>query len=104
MSLKESEEQLKSLIEHFNNGGLDFNATDIEAIKNLLTENQILRVQVSSREEVANAYKQIIEDAIDRLNALIIFWKKYNPIDNTMQIEQFKGVIEILEGVKEWKH
>ena len=101
MSLKESEEQLKSLIEHFNNGGLDFNATDIEAIKNLLTENQILRVQVSSREEVANAYKQIIEDAIDRLNALIIFWKKYNPIDNTMQIEQFKGVIEILEGVKE---
>lgn len=101
MSLKESEEQLKSLIEHFNNGGLDFNTTDIEAIKILLTENQMLRVQISSREEVANAYKQITEDAIDRLNALIIFWKKYNPIDNTMQIEQFKGVIEILKGVKQ---
>lgn len=42
-----------------------------------------------------------ITNAIKRLNALIIFWKKYNPIDNIMQIEQFKEVIEILEGVKQ---
>lgn len=39
-----------------------------------------------------------IENATERLNALIEFWKKYNPIDNTMQVEQFKGVINILGG------
>ena len=39
-----------------------------------------------------------IDNAIERLNALIVFWKKYNPIDNTMQVEQFKGVIDILGG------
>lgn len=43
MKVKESIEQLQSLIEHFNNGGLDFNATDIAAIKCLLNENQKLK-------------------------------------------------------------
>ena len=42
MTTKESVEQLNSLIEHFNNGGNDFNATDIEAIQCLLKENQEL--------------------------------------------------------------
>ena len=42
--------------------------------------------------------KERIDNAIERLNALIEFWKKYNPIDNTMQVEQFKGVINILGG------
>lgn len=35
---------------------------------------------------------------IERLEALILFWKKYNPVDNHMQVEQFKGVIDILRG------
>lgn len=39
-----------------------------------------------------------IDNATERLNTLIEFWKKYNPIDNTMQVEQFKGVINILGG------
>lgn len=43
MAYEKSIEQLKSLIEHFNNGGNDFNATDIEAIKYLLKENQKLK-------------------------------------------------------------
>ena len=42
MKVKESVEQLNSLITHFNNGGLDFNATDIEAIKCLLNKRQKL--------------------------------------------------------------
>lgn len=42
-----------------------------------------------------------IDEAIERLNTLIEFWKKYNPIDNTMQVEQFKGVINILGGKNE---
>ena len=41
-------------------------------------------------------YIDRIDKATERLNTLIEFWKKYNPIDNTMQIEQFKGVIDIL--------
>ena len=40
MLYEESIEQLKSLIEHFNNGGSDFNATDIEAIKYLLKQSK----------------------------------------------------------------
>lgn len=45
--------------------------------------------------------KERIDNATERLNALIEFWKKYNPIDNTMQVEQFKGVINILGGKNE---
>lgn len=41
---------------------------------------------------------QRINNATDRLEALIIFWKKYNPVDNYMQVEQFNGVIDILSG------
>lgn len=42
--------------------------------------------------------QQRINNATDRLEALIIFWKKYNPVDNYMQVEQFNGVIDILNG------
>ena len=49
MTYEESIEQLKSLIEHFNNGGNDFNATDIEAIQFLLKENQELKKQLEER-------------------------------------------------------
>ena len=41
--------------------------------------------------------KDRIDNAIERLEALIVFWKKFNPIDNKMQVEQFKGVIETLK-------
>lgn len=52
MTYEESIEQLKSLIEHFNNGGNDFNATDIEAIKYLLKENQNLRADYGNKSQV----------------------------------------------------
>ena len=54
MTTKENIEQLKSLIEHFNNGGNDFNATDIEAIKFLLKENQELKKQVEENKDNYN--------------------------------------------------
>lgn len=74
--------------------------------------DEFLRPQIySTKEEYQTRYKASneiikdikelqgrIENATERLNALIEFWKKYNPIDNTMQVEQFKGVINILGG------
>ena len=38
------------------------------------------------------------KEAIERLKALIVFWTKYNPVDHQMQVEQFKAVINILQG------
>lgn len=54
MLYEESIEQLKSLIEHFNNGGSDFNATDIEAIKYLLKQSK-------KQKEVINKINLIIK-------------------------------------------
>ncbi len=49
MSIEESIVQLKSLIEHFGNGGNDFNATDVVAIKNLLEENKQLKAELKNK-------------------------------------------------------
>ena len=56
--------------------------------------------ELQKMKAVNQKYKEVINNAIKRLNDLIVFWKKYNPIDNTMQVEQFKGVIDILKEVK----
>jgi len=98
MNSKECEEQLKSLIEHFKNGGLDFNATDIKAIEHLLLKNKIQQDTIKTQKCVINNLSDRIKNAKDRLNSLITFWKKYNPVDNTMQVGQFDGVIKILDG------
>lgn len=98
MNSRECEGQLKSLIEHFKNGGLDFNATDINAIEHLLLENKIQQDTIKHQKSVINNLSDRIANAKERLNALILFWKKYNPVDNTMQLEQFNGVIKILDG------
>lgn len=57
MTREEYIQQLDSLIEHFNNGGLDFNATDILAIKKLLEQNK--------------KNKEIIDKAIAHLDLFI---------------------------------
>ena len=98
MNSRECEEQLKNLIEHFKNGGLDFNATDIKAIEHLLLENKIQQDTIKTQKCVINNLSDRINNSKDRLNLLILFWKKYNPIDNTMQVGQFEGVIKILDG------
>ena len=67
MTTKENIEQLKSLIEHFNNGGNDFNATDIEAIKFLLKENQELKQKYENA--VADYETTMFEK--EQLNSLV---------------------------------
>lgn len=59
-------------------------------------QNCLLEIKQLQQEN--KQLKERIENATERLNTLIEFWKKYNPIDNTMQVEQFKGVINILGG------
>ena len=66
--------------------------TNLKAI-----EKQHQRMNGELREE-NKQLKENVNNAIERLEALIIFWKKYNPIDNTMQVGQFEGVIEMLKG------
>ncbi len=57
MNYKECKEQLEGLIEHFNNGGRDFNATDIIAIKKMLSKIQ--------------KQKEVIDKAIDHLDLFV---------------------------------
>ncbi len=99
MNAKESIEQLKSLIEHFNNGGNDFNATDIEAIKFLLKENQKLKKQLencycnrtdcSSRIKDSKKYDSLVQaketqqkEFIEWLEAMrIMYQNEYKDVD-----------------------
>lgn len=68
-----------------------------EKIKRLKKEmTNLILINKSSKSEIQQL-KARINNAIERLEALIIFWKKYNPIDNTMQVEQFNGVISLLK-------
>lgn len=49
MNINECIEQLNSLLEHFENGGNDFNATDAIAIKSLLEENKQLKAELKNK-------------------------------------------------------
>lgn len=64
MKVKESIEQLNSLITHFNNGGLDFNATDIEAIKCLLNKRQKLISYLKERINLCDRYIKIHKEEL----------------------------------------
>lgn len=123
MTSKECEEQLNQLIIDWDEDRETMlNATDIEAIKHLMLENEMQHKEISKlkqptifidTQDMEERYaeglymdylkeenqqlKDRINKAIERLEALIIFWKKYNPIDNTMQVEQFNGVISLLK-------
>lgn len=66
MAYEESIEQLKSLIEHFNNGGNDFNATNIEAIKYLLKENENLRADYGNKSQVERDLLRIENQELKR--------------------------------------
>ena len=64
MNSKECEEQLKSLIEHFKNGGLDFDATDIKAIEHLLLENKIQQDIIKKKNQENKELHNKIDKAI----------------------------------------
>ena len=86
MNEKECLTQLISLIEHFNNGGLDFNATDIVAIKYLLSKNQ--------------KYKEVI----DKVSSQIKLYGKYNGEKCirgfSMMTADFNKLLDILKEVE----
>ena len=65
MNSNEAKIQLNSLIEHFKQGGLDFNATDISAIEILLEENQKYKEVIN---ELRNYLKARIEVYVNRLS------------------------------------
>lgn len=73
-----------------------------QSIGNSIQENKDKIVKLEKQKlRLKNKNKKLqerIDNATERLNTLIEFWKKYNPIDNTMQVEQFKSVINILGG------
>ena len=71
-----------------------------EKYTDLQQENQRLK---EMKYKTLIELQEKIDNAIERLEALIVFWKKYNPIDNAMQIGQFEGVIEILKEGKDVK-
>lgn len=56
MNYKECKEQLEGLIEHFNNGGRDFNATDIIAIKKMLSKIQKQKEVIDKAIEILGKY------------------------------------------------
>lgn len=98
MNSKECEEQLKSLIEHFDNGGLDFNATDIEAIKHLMLENQI-------QQDTIKKQKLVIDNLSERITKAIKYVEEHR-IKNPYHYEYncFMGnarVSDLLEILKE---
>lgn len=64
MNIKESIEQLNSLIEHFENGGLDFNVTDVAAIKCLLNNRQELMVFIKEKISLCNKYIKIHKEEL----------------------------------------
>lgn len=89
MDYEESMEQLKSLIEHFNNGGSDFNATDIEAIKYLLKQSK--------------KQKEVIDNAIEYVE-----WNKDKAKfdNNTKEYDNYtflneENIDELLDILKE---
>lgn len=89
--LKEENEQLKERIEYLERSNNRREETILELRADYGSKSQVERDLLEER----------IDNATERLNTLIEFWKKYNPIDNTMQVEQFKGVINILGGKNE---
>lgn len=92
---KLNKEWLDLLLEHKNNANITFNLSN--------NDTRILLTYIEFLQQENQQLKDRITNAIERLEALITFWKKYNPIDNTMQVEQFNGVISLLKEVNKEK-
>ena len=111
MTYEESIEQLRSLIEHFNNGGNDFNATDIEAIQFLLKENQKLKKQLEERNieyfkgayDTHNKYydqqQEFIKWLEDKIHAIETTYSQINGNYGLMN-EKLEALKEVLREYK----
>ena len=91
MKIKERMYQLNSLIKHFNNGGLDFNATDIEAIKCLLNKRQklidYLKKQIKECDKDIKRFKGNYNVYFAQLNDLNAIKKVYEEILSKIEKE-----------------
>ncbi len=77
-------QQLDSLIEHFHNGGSDFNATDVLAIKKILEQNK--------------KYKEVIDKAIEYINGtyeMAVYTKSISLYE-----ENIEDLLDILKEVE----
>ncbi len=93
MNSEECETQLNSLIEHFNYGSTDINATDIEAIKHLLSENQM------QHNEIINFIKRQ-ENFIKYLEDKIKFIEQPREYKDSFGYGAYTAYIDILERIK----
>ena len=64
----------------------------------LLEENQLLKIQVSSREEVANKYKEVIEEVREYTEELKPHW-----LGNDLVLNIIDDLLQILDKAKENK-
>ena len=99
MSSKECEEQLKRLIYDWETEGLltKINATDIEAIKHLMLENQILQGHRTLLKEEIKAYQTLYFDKVMIINEAIEY------IENRAKkagVKLMPREIELLEILK----
>lgn len=72
----------------------------IKSLDNLQQENQLLKIQVSSREEVANKYKEIIEKVENRIKLLGKFDGEKCTRGFTMYKADFNNLLQILGKAK----
>lgn len=80
MSVEKAVQQLKTLIEHFENGGVDCNTTDIEALK-VLINGYIEKKNHIAKECITMIVNQET-NAIDLYN----FIQKYLPFDTVIEL------------------
>lgn len=90
MNSKECEEQLMRLIYDWETEGLltKINATDIEAIKHLMLENQMQQDTIKTQKLVINNLSERITKAIEYIK----IYRSYQKIDNK---DYLKGKDEI---------
>ena len=62
------------------------------------TEYKTQKKQFRIVKSYINKLERRICNTSKRIEALIVFWKKYSPPDNTMEISQLEDLLKILEG------
>lgn len=106
MNINECIEQLNSLLEHFENGGNDFNATDVVAIKNLLEENKKLNGAIQTYDILLKSNVEENKQLKERYSKLenqqkeFIKWLE-NMLDDETDIFSVVRVKDVLSKYKE---
>lgn len=94
MTSKECEEQLKSLVEAWDLNEACLNATDIEAIKHLMLENQMQHKEIKGYQAMYFDKVMIINKAIECIEKVLNSYKE-NP-ENALGLNII-GLLKILK-------